>query len=407
MHTTPPGAAAPSSTPDDDRLWNADYLKVLAANFSYGFAFYLVTPLLPLYLSETFATPKDIIGLALSGYAVTAILARPVAGWLVDSLPRKRVLLTCVFFYFIFFGGYLLAATLAFFVVVRTLHGISVGALTVANSTAVIDVLPPSRRSEGIGYYGVSLNIATAIAPTVGMYIHNNLHDYNVLFLVALAAAGLGLVSVAGVRMRLPQQRRSEHNERWLERLVLLRGLPIGCNMIVFGFCFSLLANYLALYDKEVLGINDGTGLFFLLLAVGLILSRLHGGKALRNGHFVANAGQGLVLSTMGYTLFIAWPTEMSCYVSAFLIGLGNGHIWPAFQNMILGVARAHEHGTAMSTLLTSWSLGLCLGILGGGVLTEHLGYTVAFWVVAWVHIAGAAQFFLVTRGFYLRHKLD
>ena len=69
MHTTPSGD--PTAAAPDDRLWNADYLKVLATNCANAFAFYLVTPLLPLYLSETFAAPKDIIGLALSGYAVT------------------------------------------------------------------------------------------------------------------------------------------------------------------------------------------------------------------------------------------------------------------------------------------------------------------------------------------------
>ena len=405
MHTTPSGG--PTAAAPDDRLWNADYLKVLATNCANAFAFYLVTPLLPLYLSETFAAPKDIIGLALSGYAVTAILARPVAGWLVDSLPRKRVLLACMFFYFLFFGCYLLTATLATFVVVRTLHGFPFGAFTVANNTAVIDVLPPSRRNEGIGYYGLSNNIATAIAPTVGVYIYTSLHDFDVLFLVALAAAALALITGTSVRMRFTQQHGIVHKKWWLGRLVLLRGWPLGSNMIVFGFCYGLLSNYLAIYGKEALGITNGTGLFFLLLAVGLIVSRLHGGRALRDGRFVANAGQGLVLSTVGYTLFIACPTEIGYYGSALLIGLGNGHIWPAFQNMILGLARAHEQGTATSTILTAWSLGIGLGILGGGMLAEYLGYTTAFWVVAGAHVAGAAQFFLVTRFFYLRHKLS
>ena len=91
-----------TSVSSDNRLWNADYLKVLTTNFTASFAFYLVTPLLPIYLSETFSAPKDVIGLALSGYAVTAILSRPIAGWLVDSLPRKRVLLICIFLNFIF-----------------------------------------------------------------------------------------------------------------------------------------------------------------------------------------------------------------------------------------------------------------------------------------------------------------
>ena len=133
-----------------DKLWNANYWKVMAANFSMWFAFYLLTPLLPLYLSDNFNASKDLIGLVLSGYTLTALLIRPFSGYVVDSFPRKRVLLVAFFFYFLFFGTYLLASTLLLFAIVRTLHGVPFGATTVANSTIVIDVLPSSRRNEGI-----------------------------------------------------------------------------------------------------------------------------------------------------------------------------------------------------------------------------------------------------------------
>ncbi|MBO5601630.1 MAG: MFS transporter, partial [Prevotella sp.] len=98
-----------------ERLWNKNYNKVMVANVSLFFAFYLLTPLLPLYLSETFHATKDVIGMVLSGYTITALLARPISGFLVDTFPRKKVLLWCFFFFFIFFGGYLAASTLLLF----------------------------------------------------------------------------------------------------------------------------------------------------------------------------------------------------------------------------------------------------------------------------------------------------
>ena len=137
-----------------ERLWNKEYWKVMVANFTLFFAFYLLTPLLPLYLNENFHTTKDIIGVVLSGYTLTALLSRPFSGFLVDSYPRKRVLLWCFVFFFILFGGYLIASTVLLFAIIRTLHGIPFGAATVANSTVAIDVLHPLRRNEGIGYYG-------------------------------------------------------------------------------------------------------------------------------------------------------------------------------------------------------------------------------------------------------------
>ena len=155
-----------------ERLWNRNYCKVMAANFALFFAFYELTPLLPLYLSEHFGATKDVIGLVLSGYTITALVFRPFSGFMVDSFPRKTVLMVSFAFFSLFFVGYLAASTLLFFTIVRTLHGGPFGALTVANSTVAIDVLPSSRRTEGIGYYGLSNNLAMAIAPTVAIFIY-------------------------------------------------------------------------------------------------------------------------------------------------------------------------------------------------------------------------------------------
>lgn len=145
------------------RLWNANYVKVWLANFAIFFSFMLLTPLLPIYLSETFGADKHLIGVVLSGYTVMALIARVFSGYIVDTFPRKVVLIACFTLFFLFFAGYIVAGSLLLFGIVRTLHGTPFGGVTVANSTVAIDVLHPQRRAEGIGYYGLSNNIASAI----------------------------------------------------------------------------------------------------------------------------------------------------------------------------------------------------------------------------------------------------
>jgi predicted MFS family arabinose efflux permease len=183
--------------------------------------------------------------------------------------------------------------------------------------------------------------------------------------------------------------------------------------MVAFGFCFGELSNYLAIYGKEVLGITGGTGTFFMLCSIGLILSRLQGGKALREGRLTFNAGSGMVISFIGYTIFIALPTispaltPIGYYGCAILVGLGNGNMWPAFQNMTINVARNNQRGTANSTILISWDIGMGLGILSGGIIAEHLGYHAAFWTVAGINAVGVALFFLQTKSFFLKRNLN
>ena len=378
----------------------------MTANFTLFFAFYVLTPLLPLYLSEHFGATKDVIGLVLSGYTITALLFRPFSGYVVDTFPRKTVLMISFGAFAIFFAGYLAASTLLLFMIVRTLHGGPFGALTVANSTVAIDVLPSSRRTEGIGYYGLSNNLAMALAPTIGIFIYRYSHSFELLFWLALAVACAGWIVDSTVS--LPEREAVRDKSKLsLDRFFLVRGWLLGLNMVAFGFSFGVLSNYLAIYGKEVMGITGGTGAYFMLCSVGLILSRLQGGKALRQGRVTHNAGEGMVISLIGYTLFILVPTWWGYYGSALLIGLGNGHMWPAFQNMTINVASNNQRGTANSTILISWDIGMGLGILVGGVIAEFMGYAAAFWTVVMVNASGVLTFFLATKAFFLKRNLN
>lgn len=393
------------TTTGKERLWNTEYIKIMLNNFGMYFSFYLLTPLLPLYLHDTFGSTKDMIGIVLSGYTLTALLFRPFSGFLVDAFSRKKMLVLFLFVYFLTFGGYLMASTLLLFAIVRTFHGIPFGASTVACSTVAIDVLPSSRRNEGIGYYGLSNNIATAIAPTVGIYIYTKTHDFRILFWLAFIAAGLGMLVASTVKIKQRPLKR-EGKLLSLDRFFLTRGWAIAANLVFFGFCYGVLSNYLAIYGRETLGITSGTGAFFMILSIGLILSRLQGSRSLRKGKLTKNALEGIIISTLGYILFVAYPHMAGYYLSAFLIGLGNGHMYPAHQNMMINVAHSNERGTANSSVLTAWDVGQGAGILSGGVVAQHLGYISAFWMVAAVQFLGLLFFLAVTTVFFQKRKL-
>ena len=126
----------------------------------------------------------------------------------------------------------------------------------------------------------------------------------------------------------------------------------------------------------------------------------------MQQGRLTHNATEGMLISLVGYFLFVAWPTEICYYLSAILIGLGNGHLWPAFLNMIISTAKPDEHGTANSTLLVSWDIGIGLGILLGGVLAEHIGYRAAFWTVAIINGMGVAMFFIKTKSHFIKRNI-
>lgn len=388
-----------------EKLWNANYIKVMTTNFLLYFAFYLLTPLLPLYLSETFGATKDTIGIVLSGYTVAALIVRPFCGYVVDSFSRKKVLMLCLSGFAVFFAGYIAAGTILMFAICRTLHGGPFGAVTVANSTCAIDVLPSSRRNEGIGLYGLSNNFAMAIAPSIGIYLHNMVDSYMILFWIAFVVA-ISAVLIAWT-IRLPERDIIRNKEKLsLDRFFLTRAWLLAINIAMFGFCWGVLSNYLAIYSKEVLSITGGTGTYFALLSMGLFSSRLQGRKALSQGKLTQNAAEGMLISLVGFTLFVAIPHPVAYYLSAILIGLGNGHLYPAFLNMFVHVARHDQRGTANSSILTGWDLGFGIGCLLGGIVAEHFGYTATFWMVAAENAVSVILFFLASRQFFERRKI-
>ena len=388
-----------------ERLWNANYLRTWVANFMIFFSFMLLTPLMPSYLSEVFGADKQTIGIVLSGYTLTALMIRSLSGFLVDSFPRRIVLMTSYFLFALCFAGYLVAGSLLLFAIVRTLHGAPFGATTVANSTVAIDVLPSSRRAEGIGYYGLSNNIATAISPTVALLLFDRFQKYDMLFWVALLTALLGLWSTSQVKTRERDIQR-DRRPLSLDRFVLVKGWREGIAMICYAFSYGVLATYIAIYGKEELGITGGTGLFFMLLAIGLILSRLVGSRTLRQGKVTQNATVGTAISLFGYLLFAAVHNSWGYYGAALIIGLGNGHMFPAFQTMFINLAENSQRGTANSTLLVSWDIGIGLGTLIGGIVAEHVGYSAAFWTAWGVNVAGVAIYNLFVRRHFLKNKL-
>ena len=407
-----------------EKLWNSNYTKIWIANFMLYFSFMLLMPLFPLYLRDTFGANKETIGIVLSGYTIAALVIRPISGYLVDTLPRKTVLLAFNFLFVSLSAGYLVATSITMFAIFRTLHGIPFGATTVAGTTVAVDVLNPSRRAEGLGYYGLSNNIATAISPTFAIWLLSLTNSYDLLFWLSIIISFAGLLiaytiqcktlpppsiqipasssSTSSIAVPNPSPLTPRRITVILGKLFLFRGWRLGLSMVAFSLSYGVISTYVAIYAAEELHVKGGAAIFFFLLAGGLALSRLTGAKGLRQGKIVQNAAKGMLVSLAGYLLFAAIHHPIALYASALIIGLGNGHMYPAYQNMFINLATNNQRGTANSTLLTSWDAGLGLGVLLGGIIAENINYHASFWMMWIANLCGVTLFFSIARKHYL-----
>lgn len=258
-----------------DRLGTRDYYFILTANLLLYFGFWLPVPILPFYLAENYTASNFLIGLVLSCYTIAALCIRPFSGYLLDGFARKPLYLIAYFLFTLVFSGYIIAATLAFFIVLRVLHGLAFGMVTVGGNTVVIDIMPSSRRGEGLGYYGLTNNIGMAIGPTVGLFMHEAGIPYKYIFACGLAVCTFGLVFASLVRT--PYRPPIKREPLSLDRFILIKGLPPGLSLLLLSVPYGITTNFVAVYAKQI-GITAQTGLFFTFMAVGMAISRIFGG---------------------------------------------------------------------------------------------------------------------------------
>lgn len=395
-----------------DRLVTPDYCFILAANFLLYFGFWLLIPVLPFYLSEVFKTGNCTIGIILSCYTAAALCIRPFSGYLLDSFARKPLYLLAYFIFSMIFAGYLIASSLTLFIILRIIHGVSFGMVTVSGNTIVIDIMPASRRGEGLGYYGLSNNIAMAVGPMSGLFLHDAGTSYPVIFCTSLASCLIGLFCAS--RVKTPYKPPVQREPISLDRFILLKGIPAGISLLLLSIPYGMATNYVAMYAKQI-GIHTSTGLFFTFMAIGMAISRIFSGKIVDRGKVTQVISAGMYLVVFSFFLLsacvyiISW-NSVACtivfFVIALLLGIGFGIMFPAYNTLFVNLAPNNQRGTATSTYLTSWDVGIGIGMLTGGYIAEVSTFGKAYLFGACLTIISALYFNGKVTPHYHKNKL-
>ena len=360
-----------------DKLVTSSYCFILAANFLLYFGFWLLIPVLPFYLSEVFSAGNSTIGIILSCYTVAALCIRPFSGYFLDSFARKPLYLMAYFIFMTMFAGYIIAGSLTLFIMFRIIQGVSFGMVTVGGNTVVIDIMPSSRRGEGLGYYGLSNNIAMAVGPMSGLFLHDAGMSFTTIFCCSLGSCMAGFVCASLVKTPYKPPVRREPIS--LDRFILLKGIPAGISLLLLSIPYGMTTNYVAMYAKQI-GINATTGFFFTFMAIGMAISRIFSGKIVDRGKITQVISAGLYLVVFSFFLLsacvylISW-NNMVCTIVFFsvalLLGVGFGIMFPAYNTLFVNLAPNSQRGTATSTYLTSWDVGIGIGMLTGGYIAE------------------------------------
>ncbi|WP_144478719.1 MFS transporter [Cytobacillus oceanisediminis] len=353
-----------------EKIWSKDFLFIFLANFFIFLGFQMTLPTIPLFV-EHLGGNDQLIGFVVGIFTFSALLVRPFAGRMLETKGRGFIYLTGLAIFVFSVGSFGFASGIAFLFLMRIIQGVGWGFSTTASGTIATDLIPPRRRGEGMGYFGLSGNVALAMGPTLGLALAAAI-TFKQLFLIS-AALGIAAFLLASriTYKKVEQSEEKTVKRRWdvNERSALQPSLLLLFITITFGGIASFLPLYSA--QKGIAGIEW----YFFIFALTLMLSRSFAGQLYdKKGHgAVFLPGTFLIMIAM---ILLAWlPNSLVMFIAAGLYGFGFGSVQPALQAWAVQDAPMNRKGMANATFFSFFDLGVGVGAMAFGQIGHWLGY--------------------------------
>ena len=371
-----------------EKLWTRDFLLIILINFLVFMNHIMVLNTFPMFMDDVLGMDEGAAGIAAFAFSAVAVVLRPFIGWLLNNGRRKGILIFGVAGMFLMPIGYLcstllagmgyaMVCAIALAIVCRMLHGASLAFSNTSTATIASDALPLSRFAEGMGYFGMATALATSMAPALSLA----LKSVSYVLMFAVASFFMAVAFVLFLCMRTHQKPVAEKQPFTLKGLIDGDAVPASVICLVFLFTWGALENFLSKFAEEN-GLPSG-GIFFIITAVMLVLVRVTVGR------LADRKGEGIFVYSCNAAMLIAFlllalvPNTVTFYLSAVLAGYAFGGIEPALQSMAVHIAPPERRGSANSTFLCAYDIGLGCGGGIAGVLISGLGYRTMFLIVA------------------------
>lgn len=359
-------------------LWSKNYLRVFLSNLLLMGISNMVPSLFVLFLYERGGTDMD-AGLAAYLFSFASLFARPLAGRLLDTRERRVITLLCLALLAVFHLGFLIIPVLVFLLVNRALTGFFLGIASTALTTNAYDTLPPQHFNEGVGYFGFSNAIATAVGPALGLFLFNK-GGANLLFSVIalmMAAAfflmrGFSFLPAPGKGSKQPF-RIKDIPAMFIEK----RAVPAAVMETFCAVASGAISTYMVPFLLER-GIGT-TGMYYAFQAAGTFASRLFLGKISDKYGEGPLIYMSVGLFIGGLSLIVFGPALWCLAVGGLMMGVAYGFTVTGLQIMSVRIVPPERRGTAAATYSCAWDIAAALGGLIGGILVTHLSYTTSF----------------------------
>ncbi|RWR06503.1 MFS transporter [Siminovitchia fortis] len=378
-----------------EKLWTKDFISTSIVNFVMMLSMYLLLVIMAPYATDQYDASASAAGLVASIFILGALTGRLFAGRQIERLGSKKMLIAGIVFFVVVTAGYFISAGIYFLVLIRFLHGIGVGLATTATSTIVAQIIPRSRNGEGIGYFSLSVVLATAIGPFVGLTLIKYA-GYTSVFIFSLLMGMISFIIALPVKAPIVEHTASADTKGFkLSNFFEMRALPISIVMLIVSLAYSGILSFITSYAQEM-NLMTASSYYFLVYAVIVFISRPFTGKLMDNRGSNSVAYPALVLFAIGMFMLSQANTNFAFLLAAAVIGLGYGNFQSCAQALAIKVTQPHRMGLANSTYFICMDLGLGVGPLALGFLVPLVGFKGLYSSMVLVILAGIAAYYLL-----------
>ncbi|MGN7940829.1 MULTISPECIES: MFS transporter [Bacillaceae] len=365
----------------NEKIWTKDFIIIGIINFLSILMFYLLMVTIASYAMDEYHVSTSTAGLVSSIFIVGSLIGRLGAGRFIAQLGATKILWIGLSTFLITSCFYFIQIGVGFLLINRLLQGIGVGIIGTAAGTIIAQILPASKKGEGIGYFSLSVILATAIGPFIGIYLMKLKNGFNLMFSMNIILSAIILIGFFFVKLKLPvvaKQTSKVEGTSILSKFIEPKAVPISIIALIVGFTYSGIMSFLSFYAEEI-DLVDAASYFFLAYAIIIIISRPYTGKIMDAKGANIIVYPCLAVFTVGMLLFSEAASGWMLLVSAVLIGFGYGNFNSIAQTVAVKVTEPHRFGLATSTYYILYDLGLGVGPFILGFIAPITGYRTVF----------------------------
>ena len=373
---------------------------VTLAVFTDMFIHGMIVPILPIY-AGSLGISQTALGFLFGSYALALLITTPIFGMISDKFGRRGPMLwgilglaaATLFFAF--------ANTFWFLLLARILQGCAAAITWTAGLALLADFYPSEERGQAMGIALSGQAMGILVGPSLGGWLYQ-IGGYMFPFFVAA-----GMAVLDGL-LRLLLLKEEPHREKQTEQqpFELLRNqhflLIVGAVMIGAAVPSALQPTLPARFEAVFHATPLVIGLLFAVPTIAYaVIAPLIGRLSTKLGHARMTV-LGFIITALAMA-FVTLPSNIYLEIAALsLIGIGMGMILAPSLPRMADLAQEKEnasYGFTFAIYNTAYSVGMMMGPVLSGLLSENFGLQ---W--AYVILAGAIVLYMMIFASHLNH---